>query len=197
MAKEGFLFLALLRIGMRLLPAILSLLMISVSMSGCVSDLLPFGGEHVGTFYPETLGTGTENLDDMIVELELLESANPVRFHDGTTAQDGSDHFRFRIVVGYPYDENSPSYECRLASDSPDDCVIIESVENGIWDENEIITLKENNADICSSGCQIQLTIMNGDIVTEEEENLQYIAREPIGDSPIGHTCNFSMGQES
>ena len=90
-------------------------------------------------------------------------------------------------------------YECRLASDSPDDCVIIESVENGIWDENEIITLKENNADICGSGCQIQLTVMNGDIVTEEEENLQYIfsAREPIGDSPVGHTCNFSMGQES
>ena len=96
---------------MRLLPAILSLLMISVSMSGCVSDLLPFGGEHVAYFLDtERLGTfENENLDDMIVELELLESANPVRFHDGTTAQDGSDHFRFRIVVGYPYDENSPT----------------------------------------------------------------------------------------
>lgn len=197
MLKEGFLFLALLQIDMRLLPAILSLLMISVSMSGCVSDLLPFGGEHVGTFYPETLGTGTENLDDMIVELELLESDNPVRFHDGTTAQDGSDHFRFRIVVGDLDDETSPSYECRLASDSPDDCVIIESVEDGIWAVNEIITFQENNANICNSGCRIQMTIMNGDIVTEEEENLEYIAREQIGDSPVSHTFNFWMGQES
>ena len=182
---------------MRLLPAILSLLMISVSMSGCVSDLLPFGGEHVGTFYPETLGTGTENLDDMIVELELLESDNPVRFHDGTSVQDGSDHFRFRIVVGDLDDETSPSYECRLASDSPDDCVIIESVEDGIWAVNEIITFQENNANICNSGCRIQMTIMNGDIVTEEEENLEYIAREQIGDSPVSHTFNFWMGQES
>ena len=195
--KEGFLFRALLSKYMRLLPAILSLLMISASMSGCVSDLLPFEGEHVGTFDTERLGTGTENLDDMMVKLELLESDNPVKFHDGTTAQDGADHFRFRIVVGDPDDETSPSYECRLASDSPDDCVIIESVEDGIWDVNEIITFQENNANICDSGCLIQMTIMNGDIVTEEEENLQFIAREQIGDSPVSHTFNFWMGQES
>ena len=195
--KEAFLFRPLLQIDMRLLPAILSLLMISMSLSGCVSDLLPFGGEHVGTYDTDRLGTGTENLDDMIVKLELLESTNPVKFHDGTTAQDGADHFRFRIVVGDPDDANSPIYECRLASDSPDDCLIIESVDDGIWDVNEIITFQENNANICNSGCLIQLTIMNGDIVTEEEENLQYLARDPIADSPVGHTCNFWMGQES
>ena len=133
----------------------------------------------------------------MMVKLELLESTNPVKFHDGTTAQDGADHFRFRIVVGDFDDETSPSYECRLASDSPADCVIIESVEDGIWAVNEIITFQENNANICNSGCRIQMTIMNGDIVTEEEENLRYIAREPIQDSPVGHTFSFSMGQES
>jgi hypothetical protein len=86
-------------------------------------------------------------------------------------------------------DENGPTYECRIASDSPDDCLIVESVEDGVWAVNEKITLNENSVDICSEGCYIQLTIMNGDITTEQEENLQYLAQDPT----VYHTTNFWM----
>ena len=171
-----------------------ALLMASMVFVGCISDLTPFGGVHVGTFDIDSLGTGTAEVDDMIVELELMNSTSPIRFNDGTAAQEGGEHYRFRLVVGDIDDENSPTYECRLASNSPDDCLIIESVEDGVWEINEMITLKENSVDICSDGCQIQLTIMNGDITTEQEDNLQYVAQKSIG-GPISHTTNFWMGQ--
>ena len=170
------------------------LVMTSMVFVGCISDLTPFGGEHVGTFDIDTLGTGTVENNDMIVELELINSTSPVQFNDGTGAQDGEEHYRFRLVVGDIDDDNSPAYECRLASNSPGDCLIIESVEDGVWDVEERITLRENNVDICSEGCQIQLTIMNGDITTEQEENLHYIAQKSIGGT-IGHTTNFWMSQ--
>ena len=170
------------------------LVMVSMVLAGCMSDLKPFAGVHEGTFDIDRLGTGTEEVDDMIVELELMNSTTPIRFNDGTTAQDGGEHYRFRLTVGDIDDENSPTYECRLASNSPDDCLIIETVEDGLWDADEKITLKEHNADICSDGCLIRLTIMNGDIVTEEEENLQYLAQKSIG-GPIGHTTDFWMSQ--
>ena len=172
----------------------MALVMASMVFVGCISDLTPFGGEHVGTFDIDTLGTGTVEMDDMIVELELINSTSPIQFNDGTSAQDGAEHYRFRLVVGDADDDNSPIYECRLASNSPDACLIIESVEDGVWSVDEIITLRENSVDICSEGCLIQLTIMNGDITTEQEENLQYIAQESIG-GPIGHTTNFWMSQ--
>jgi hypothetical protein len=172
----------------------MALLMASIFFVGCISDLIPFGGVHEGTFDIDRLGTGTDEVDDMIVELELMNSTSPIKFNDGTAAQDGGEHYRFRLVVGDLDDENSPTYECRLASNSPEDCLIIESVEDGVWGIDEIITLQENNVDICSSGCRIQMTIMNGDIVTEQEENLQYVAQKSIG-GPIGHTTNFWMGQ--
>ena len=172
----------------------IALLMASMVFVGCISDLTPFGGMHEGTFDIDRLGTGTEGVDDMIVELELINSTSPIKFNDGTAAQDGGEHYRFRIIVGDVDDDNSPTYECRLASDSPGDCLITESVEDGVWNADEIITFSENGVDICSEGCRIQLTIMNGDITTEQEENLHYIARKSIG-GPIGHTTNFWMSQ--
>jgi len=173
---------------------LMALIMASMVFVGCISDLTPFGGEHVGTFDIDTLGTGTAETDDLIVELELINSTSPVQFHDGTSTQDGAEHYRFRLVIGDADDENSPTYECRLASDSPDACLIIEAVDDGVWNADEIITLRENSVDICSEGCLIQLTIMNGDITTEQEENLQYIAQESIGGA-VGHTTNFWMSQ--
>ena len=185
----------LLREYMAMKSLMIALLMASMVFVGCTSDLAPFGGVHVGTFDIERLGTGTDDVDDMIVELELMDdSTSPIRFNDGTVTQDGGEHYRFRLIVGDINNENSPIYECRLASNSPDDCLIIESVEDGLWEINEMITLQENGVDICSDGCQIQMTIMNGDITTEQEEDLQYVAQKSIG-GPISHTTNFWMGQ--
>ena len=172
----------------------IALVMASMVFVGCISDLTPFGGEHVGTFDIDGLGTGTAETDDLIVELEFINSTSPIQFHDGTSAQDGAEHYRFRLVVGDADDENSPIYECRLASNSPDACLIIEAVEDGVWMPEEIITLRENSVDICSEGCLNQLTIMNGDITTEQEENLQYLGQESTSGS-IGHTTDFWMGQ--
>ena len=68
-------------------------------------------------FLSETLGTGTENLDDMIVELELLE--NVVQLILQMELLLGWLRPLSSNVVGDLDDETSPSYECRLASDSP------------------------------------------------------------------------------
>tara|TARA_Y100000589_G_C27132501_1_gene621190 strand:+ start:877 stop:1398 length:522 start_codon:yes stop_codon:yes gene_type:complete len=164
---------------------VMALMMMSTILTGCLSGLTPFGGVHVGSFDIDSLGKGTVETNDMIVELELIDSTSPIQFNDDTGAQDGGEHYRFRLVVGD--DENGPTYECRIASDSPDDCLIVESVEDGVWTVNEKITLNENSVDICSEGCYIQLTIMNGDITTEQEENLQYLAHDPT----VYHTTNF------
>ena len=174
----------------------LCLLMVMMPLSGCILDQ-EFKGELVGTLDIENLGTGTTNSNDTIGSFSLINYSfnNMVEFNDDTGSQDGSDHFRFRILIGDLNDANRPSYECRIQSQSPDDCIILESIEDGIWEIDETITLQENNADICAAGCQVQLTIMNGDIITEAEENLKYIGQEAIGSSPIRHTTNFWMGQ--
>ena len=172
----------------------MTLMIASMVFAGCVSDLLPFGGVHEGTYDLDRLGTGTEEVDDMIVQLILINSTSPIKFNDGTAAQDGGEHYRFRMIVGDVENESSPTFECRLASDSPGDCLITESVEDGVWNADELITFSENGADICSEGCRIQLTIMNGDIVTEQEENLRYIADKSIS-GPVTHTHNFWMSQ--
>ncbi|MDB2593671.1 hypothetical protein N9Y28_03120, partial [Euryarchaeota archaeon] len=88
---------------------VMVLVMTSMVFAGCISDLTPFGGEHVGTFDIDTLGTGTAESDDMIVELELINSTSPIQFNDGTTAQDGEEHYRFRLVVGDIDDDSSPA----------------------------------------------------------------------------------------
>jgi hypothetical protein len=81
-----------------------------------------------------------------------------------------------------------------MTKTAPYTCLIIEAVEDGVWMPEEIITLRENSVDICSEGCLNQLTIMNGDITTEQEENLQYLGQESTSGS-IGHTTDFWMGQ--
>ena len=171
---------------------LITLLVMMGSLTGCISDLIPFGGVHVGTFQTERLGIGTAEVDDMIIELELLNSSSPIKYNDGTTTQDGGEYYRFLIAVGETGDDTRPTYECRLSTDSPDDCLIIESVEDGVWEIGEIITLQENSdgSGVCDSGCRITLTIMNGDIDTEAEEDLQYVASKSIG-GPISHTYNF------
>tara|TARA_B100001094_G_C17879520_1_gene646190 strand:+ start:24 stop:572 length:549 start_codon:yes stop_codon:yes gene_type:complete len=173
----------------------LCILMLMLPLSGCILDM-EFKGELVGTFEIDSLGTGTTNVNDTIISIELINSSvNQIQFNDDTGNQDGSNHFRFRIVRDIYNDTIGPSFECRIQTQSPSDCLIVESVDDGIWEIGEIITLQENDVDICSSGCQIQLTILNGDIITEEEENLQYLGQKAIGGSPIRHTTNFGMGQ--
>ncbi len=174
----------------------LCLLLLMMPLSGCILDQ-QFKGELVGTFDIESLGVGTTNTNDTIASFSLINYSynNLVQFNDDTGSQDGSDHFRFRILIGDTNDANRPSFECRIQSLSPSDCIILESVEDGIWEIDETITFQENDADICSAGCLVQLTIMNGDIITEAEENLKYIGQEGIGNSPVTHTANFWMGQ--
>ena len=46
----------------------MALMMASMVFVGCISDLTPFGGENVGTFDIDGLGTGTAETDDMIVK---------------------------------------------------------------------------------------------------------------------------------
>ncbi|CAI8217768.1 MAG: Uncharacterised protein [Methanobacteriota archaeon] len=176
----------------------LCLLIIMMPFSGCILDQ-QFKGTHVATFVINDLGEGTSNTDDTIIQISLKNTTPEIRFNDGLGSQDGGEHYRFRILIGDLNDANRPAYECRIATQSPDECIILEEDPtmndiDGVWEYNEFITLKENDVDICSSGCQVQLTIMNGDIVTEAEENLQFIARNSVG-GPISHTTNFWMGQ--
>jgi len=175
---------------------LITMLMMMGSLTGCISDLIPFGGVHVGTFQIERLGTGTAEVDDMMVELELLDNLSPIKFDIESANQVGGEYYLFLLAIGDSGDESRPTYECRLSTNSPDDCLIIESVEDGVWEIGEIITLQENSAGsgICDSACLITLTIMNGDIDTEQEEDLQYVAQKSIG-GPISHTFNFEMGQ--
>ena len=173
-----------------------SLLMIITSLAGCI---LPheFQGTHVGSFETDSLGTGTSNSNDTIVSLELINfSVNIIEFNDCSGIEDCGDGYLFRILVGDLNDEDRPTYDCKTSTvSSSADCLIIESVNDGVWGIGEINTLEENGVDICSSGCQVQLTIMNGDIEhCHDEENLQYIAQKSIG-GPVSHTFNFWMNQ--
>jgi len=165
-------------------------------LSGCILDQ-QFKGELVGTFDIENLGVGTTNTNDTIASFSLINYSynNLVQFNDDTGSQDGSDYFRFRILIGDLNDASRPAFECRIQTQSPGDCIILESVDDGIWEIDEIITFQENDADICAAGCLVQLTIMNGDIITEAEENLKYIGQEAIGSGSVTHTANFWMGQ--
>jgi hypothetical protein len=177
-----------------LLPTLI--IIFSALLPGCILDY-EFKGTHVGTFDIDQLGKGSTNLNDEIVALELLNSTiNQILYNDGTGTQDGGEHFRFRIVVGDLDDPNNPVYECGISSNNPGDCLINETVDDGIWEIGEIITLEENGANICDSGCQVQLTIMNGDITTELEENLQFVADHSVAGGPITHLNNFWMGNE-
>tara|TARA_Y100000589_G_C27091525_1_gene604135 strand:- start:378 stop:926 length:549 start_codon:yes stop_codon:yes gene_type:complete len=173
-----------------------SLLMIMTSLAGCIFPH-QFQGTHVGSFETDSLGTGTSSSNDKIVSLELIHfSVNTIEFSDCSGIEDCGDGYLFRILVGDLNDENRPIYDCKTSTVSYSaDCLIVESVDDGVWEVGEIITLEENGVDICSSSCQVQLTIMNGDIEhCHQEENLQYIAQKSIG-GPVSHTFNFWMSQ--
>ena len=147
-------------------------------LSGCLDD----GSEEktvVGIYSEDTIGTATLNNNDILLELTLVSSDYPVRFTDGTGAQDGKEYFTFTIET--VVSGSNRNHDCKHEDDATkpqqqgtsSSCEIIESTNDRVWSVGETITLQENpdasdNSGICDTTCTITLEICNTVIAYEE-----------------------------
>lgn len=182
---------------------LLTVLLLLAPLSGCILDG-EFKGTHVASFDlgdgPEYLqygiGKGTEATDDRLLSIELVDSTvDSIGFNDWSGDQDGADAFRFELTVRGSREDEPPTYACVLASQGPDACVLSEDVEDGVWSLGESVHLHEHGTDICSAGCRLTLTVLNADLETTAEEDVNFISDEYDGNGPNTHTYNFILGQ--
>jgi hypothetical protein len=143
------------------------------------------------------IGKGTDATDDRLLSVKLIDSTlDSVEFNDWSGNQDGGDAFRFEITITDTGEAEAPSYACVLATQGPDACLLAESVEDGVWTLDESIHLYEHDTDICSTSCRLTLTVLNADLETTAEEDVNFISDEHDGNGPITHTYNVILGQD-
>lgn len=182
----------------------LTVLLLLGPLSGCTL-YSEFKGTQVASFElgdgPEYLdrgiGKGTDATDDRLLSVKLIDSTlDSVEFNDWSGNQDGGDAFRFEITITDTGEAEAPSYACVLATQGPDACLLAESVEDGVWTLDESIHLYEHDTDICSTSCRLTLTVLNADLETTAEEDVNFISDEHDGNGPITHTYNVILGQD-
>ncbi len=187
----------------RCVGLLLTALLLLVPLSGCTL-YSEFKGTQVASFElgegPEYLdrgiGKGTEATDDRLLSIKLIDSTlDSVEFNDWSGNQDGANAFRFEITITDTGEAEAPSYACVLATQGPDACLLAESVEDGVWTLDESIHLYEHDTDICSASCRLTLTVLNADLETTAEEDVNFISDEYDGNGPITHTYNVILGQ--
>ena len=180
------------------------LLLMLGPLSGCTL-YSEFKGTQVASFElgdgPEYLdrgiGDGTTATDDRLLSVKLIDSTlDSVEFNDWSGNQDGANAFRFEITITDTGEAEAPSYACVLATQGPDACLLAESVEDGVWTLDESIHLYEHDTDICSTSCRLTLTVLNADLETTAEEDVNFISDEHDGNGPITHTYNVILGQD-